>query len=782
MQFQPGMRRVALSIREFAEFRLGPGGPGEGGGSSPWRTQLGTTWHQKLRDTTAAADPTAQFEVPVKGMWIEGRWTLELQGRADQLVSRAGTLVVREIKTVSAPLPLPPEELAHLYPSYFTQLAAYVLLLGLEPERRDTPLTGELVFIDIASGLSQVVPLDTPEAFFRDQLHVLLPFFEERWCSRQRLLALQYKPPFQTLRSGQKAALDFLRQASGRSKLLALEAPTGFGKTGLLLDFALGRMREGVFTRLIYLTSKSTGQLQVLRQLESMVVGDEPLRYYQMRNRREHAIASPLHTCDNSGSCWQDMDERWGHAAISPERLFRHGTIPLETVRALGEQTGVCPYEISRAILPYAEVWLCDYNYVFAPSSQRLLADVPDFSPQQTLLIVDEAHNLPARVADAFSCAAAFDTAAPALDDLRASGAPLRVLQLWEHYCDFLEALRPTNRLDVAAEYELIDLLERLEEALAGAPLDYRTLPGPAVEQLWGIPAMRRFFENTALTRLPWCKAPGKLTLACLDAAPEIAATLRTYGGAVLASATLTPQDLYSEACGLTPTEIAWIDAHADWRTDAYDVAIDARVDTRLRQRERHYADTAQTVAAAAQTAPGPIAIFFPSYQYAEAIRAYVEATHPLLRLALQPRGVDLPGQQAFIEENLLTAHALFLVLGSGFSEGIDALGGQVTRALVIGPALPEISPEQEARLATWEHLGKAEAFRRTYIAPGMRKINQALGRLVRGPGQRAAVLLHCKRFADRAYLDLLAPEYRNARILKTDTDLAEWLSNLRGL
>jgi Rad3-related DNA helicase len=204
---------------------------------------------------------------------------------------------------------------------------------------------------------------------------------------------------------------------------------------------------------------------------------------------------------------------------------------------------------------------------------------------------------------------------------------------------------------------------------------------------------------------------------------------------------------------------------------------VDARVDTRLRARPRFYATSAETIQRFAAGQGRPIAIFFPSYDYAEAVRAYLATIDPMTRVAMQPRGATLAEQGSFIDDALLTAHAIFFVLGGSFAEGVDQLGGVVERAMIVGPALPEPNTVNEARRARLEEkLGAEEAFRRVYLAPGMLKIAQALGRLVRAPGHRAKVLLHCRRFAEPATQALLAPEYRTDRILRTDQDLAGWI------
>jgi Rad3-related DNA helicase len=231
----------------------------------------------------------------------------------------------------------------------------------------------------------------------------------------------------------------------------------------------------------------------------------------------------------------------------------------------------------------------------------------------------------------------------------------------------------------------------------------------------------------------------------------------------------------------------ALLRAHAPWRDGAYAMAFDGRVDTTFQHRSQYYETTAETIAllhAAAQLNSGepPVprcsAVFFPSYAYAESIGAELARLTPTVRVAMQPKLRDLAAQSAWVEQSLLLGEALFLVLGSSFAESIDLLGGRVSHAMIVGPALPEVNAVQRARLAevSANGLSRDEAFRRVYQVPGMTKVNQALGRLVRAPGQRARVLLHCRRFLDTSYRDLLAPEYREGCNLHSTGELQAWL------
>ena len=777
MQLSLSERKVSLSVREFAEFKLGPSYTVYTR-TGRWRAELGQSWHRQLQARAQDEYDAADFEVSITGSWLHKDWTVQLQGRIDQVVKEADTVILREIKTVNASLPSSDEELRADYRSYFNQLAAYRMLADLSPDYRNITIRAELVFIDIAEGVTQVVTMG-PEArdIFQVQLECLYSFLRHRWKARGRLRRAQFRPPFTKFRHGQEQTRKSLENLNQSGSLL-FEAPTGFGKTGIILEFALNRLRDGRFDRVIYLTGKSTGQLQVIRQLTDMLEEGGGLNYFQLRNRAEHAITSPQHTCDEKGGCLRDVEERWAQAGIAPMLLYENGTISLERIRDMGRRSGVCPFEISRAALPFAEFWVCDYNYIFSPRNSGVLFNQPGFDPGQTLLLIDEAHNLPGRASDAWSCRYTLDDALAVLAELQFAGASAQLPAAFENWIRFLESLKSIDRLDLSSEYELAETLNALIDKLLQSRLKSENFSSVAWEKLWSCLDIKNTLERPALENLLWAPADGCLNLTCLSAAPEIAATIAQFGQTVLMSATLSPTELFLESCGLDGAPTEYLESQTEWRKDAYRVAIDLRVDTRFRSRSRYYHETAKTVAVMREFSEGPVAVFFSSYRYAESVSKQLEESHPGLLLGRQPRGIDLSEQNRFIEDALEHADILLLVLGSGFAESIDLLGGRVTHAVVVGPALPEVNAEQKARMEDRSHLSQAEAFRQVYQVPAIMKINQALGRLVRAPGQHASVLLHCRRFAEPYYQPLLAPDYRTTTPIKTEEALLHWLDS----
>jgi len=771
VRIHAGERRVTLSARELAEFRLGPeSGRGFVG---QWRTALGSAWHKDLETQTAASEPNARFEVSIAGILRRRNWTIEVNGRIDQVLEQNGQTLLREVKTTSLALPMAEEDLANAYPEYLRQIAVYCLLAGLLPEY-PKPVSGELLFVSIADGVMQRLPLrEAPDAVLEGQIERIVAFCEDQSRRRESLEPTKFKPAFSEFRPEQLKLQRELDETATAATVRLLEAPTGFGKTGMALQHALERLRDGQCDRVIYLTSKSTGQHQAVRQVRAMIPKDGALRYFQLRSKRELAIETPRHDCSRAESCLEGIEDAWELAGIKPPKLFEDNETGVDELRRLGALTGVCPFEIAKSCLPYADIWVCDYNYVFSPRHSGVLQSVMGFDPAQTLLVVDEAHNLATRVADNFSFADSAHEAESLASELRGTDQPFKLIKAADEWADFLGALKEKDEHPAQVEYEALDLLTNLTEAIQQTRVDVEILSPAGREHLFNVPGWAAFLADDRFPRLLWSPRPGSLRVACLAAAAHLAATLGEYGGALLMSATLSPAKSYAARLGI---EAPMLRAGAPWRDDAYRVAVDARVNTRYRDRANHYLTTAETIQHLAQTSASPVAVFFPSYHYAETVKVYVERLDSLLRIAMQPRSVDLHGQLSFVEESLLTAHVLFFVLGSSFSESIDHLGGRVDRALVVGPALPEVNPVQKAKLRHYDHLGREGAFGEVYQLPAMTKINQALGRLVRAPGQKARVILHCQRFAEPSYLDLLAPEYAPEAELRNYADLAAWL------
>jgi DNA excision repair protein ERCC-2 len=429
-----------MSVGDLSDFSIGPIGS-VGGSGGIWRAQLGTHWHNELRAQVLSEGADADFEVAVEGEVARRGWVIALSGRIDQVVRAGGEAVLREIKTVTRALPAPEAELRADYPGYFVQAATYAALRG----RREKC---ELVFVETDTGLAQVVAVGAAdERLLDERLDRVAEFLDLRLRARERLRGLRFRPAFPVPREGQvEAAAELQGAIRGAQAAILLEAPTGFGKTGLLLECALRELREGLFDRALYVTGKSTGQIQVAATLRAMTEpgGDlgagAPVAAWHVRNKAEHCVNTVFQCVREACAYLDGAEDRWAGSGLSRFYLLDDQPRDLASIRGAGAGARICPYEITRAALTFNDVWIGDYNYVFAPGSRGLFYDRPGFDPARTLLVIDEAHNLASRVADAYSHAFSSEDARRACDALRDSGAPAGFVAKWDSWARLLEA------------------------------------------------------------------------------------------------------------------------------------------------------------------------------------------------------------------------------------------------------------------------------------------------------------------------------------------------------
>lgn len=771
MQIDFEKRRVQLSVSQLANFESAPR---SSIGGQAWRAALGHKWHGIAQQHCQTAHPDACFEYALSHTFTHANWAIELRGRIDQVIPIGKHLHIREVKTLRYPLPAPIESLMERYPHYFRQLACYQVLARNEAKWANAQLQAELYAIQIETGITQLLPLDlNPEQSFKAQLENLIRQLERRRHAQQDWINHPPSPAFQTLRTGQAELIASLQTASARQ--LIVEAPTGFGKTGIVLQYALQALHAEKFSRCVYLTAKSSGQAAVVQQLQKMTAGK--LRFTQMRSRQAHAKNCAHNNCTEAGDCDHHLLENWATHGIDATELCASGSLTLQRAQDLGARTGICPYTLSCSTLAVTPFWIGDFNYIFSPSARAPFINVPDFDPAKTLLIIDEAHNLSERVEQTLSIKVNTAEWIFLLEELKLNGFKRTCLSTFQALLNCIDAFKPCQRLSAQAQYDLLDLCEDLSRQLLEAYPRSEKLPSHLYPPLKQIEDLVDSLNQAGDAWLHWIPRSGILQANCLNSASWIQHCLQDFAQCVHLSATLSPHAAYCSQTGISHTAYQLLTARSDWRTQAYRVAIDCRVDTRFAQRSQSYAQTAHSILKWQASDPSPpFYVFFPSFDYAHAIKTNIDCIDPYFRIALQARGTQPTEQADFLSYASQQADAIFLITGSVFAEGIDTLGAAQSNVLVVSPALAEISAITKAKMQVYAAEDTALAFHEICAIPAMRKIQQALGRFVRQPGESARVLLHCQRFAETQYRTLLQDSYPAEQLLHNETQFEAWL------
>lgn len=587
--------------------------------------------------------------------------------------------------------------------------------------------------------------------------------------------------PYKSARRGQDLMLRDLDGALENGLTLLCSAPTGIGKTLAALYPALARaVTED--RRVYFVTAKNSQQILALETLQE-ILPDEP-------DHGAVQIAAREKLCPFDGK--RCSEERCSLADAVPERLDRsglldelrrHRVLSASMLRAAALDRRMCPFEVTLCVAEHARALVGDFNHVFHPRAYlRRLLDAPH---DRDFLIVDEAHNLPARAIEYYSPSLShplLEEAARACLARTESGplaAGLLLQELGQRFERAYQTLSeeresPGPHVDAADDPWFHELEERASEALA-AYTAYRVAGGQAIlpasvarRRAHGIRELDPILETLGgakdfalhsmrdSERFAILRAKDATRLRCLDPAPELSASSDAFAAAVFMSATLTPLDYYQRALGLGGPRGLLLDLPSPFpRANRFLGAVTS-VDTRFKNRSEYAATIARQIAEVIALRPGNYLAFFSSYAYRDEVVA--KLPRGAARVLLQLPGIPAETTLGLLKAGSSDTRLLCAVQGGVFSEGVDYPGEMAIGVFVVGPGLPAPSPEQELVRAYHEReLGQGFEF--AYLHPGLGRAVQAGGRAIRTETDQAFTLLMDRRFAEKRYLERL-PRY----------------------
>lgn len=588
--------------------------------------------------------------------------------------------------------------------------------------------------------------------------------------------------PYREVREGQRDLISACYRAIRRGKRLYASAPTGIGKTISTLFPAVRAMGEGACEKIFYLTAKATTATAAAEAAEHLRAAGADLRVLLLHSRER--------ICQNSLACRDLAGDGCPLSRSAPSReelaareLLALGktVVDLDDLRRIGREKKLCPYELSLRYAALADVVICDYNYLFDPkvAIHRFFSEPnPAFC-----FLIDEAHNLVERSRELYSLVLSDDTFAPYLEIFAKTPA---VDLAYRHFTQrFHEILMPLveNESDLRegvltgftsqralpegldeAFFELLSVLEGV--------ISKRELPKLQTAEL-----TRIFYELSDLARrfslyssryLSFIMRKGEcLTYRalCLDPSEILDARLSLGGSAILFSATLTPTDYYKTVLGGRP-EDDQLDLPSPFDPEHLAVAVLDKISTRYSDREASLTAVARAILTAVKAKPGNYLVFCPSFAYLEALSGAIARLAPRLPLAVQERAMSTSARAAFIarfSEDNRSALIGLAVLGGIFGEGIDLVGRRLIGSIVIGVGLPQPSPEREAICAYYEDTlesGREYA----YHYPGMNRVLQAAGRVIRREDDRGIILLIDDRYGEPLYREMIPAHWRGLK------------------
>ncbi|WP_280190464.1 helicase C-terminal domain-containing protein [Delftia sp. PS-11] len=719
--------------------------------------------------------PGYETEISLSGQY----GPLCVRGRADGFDALAGQL--EEIKTYRGQIE---GVRAHHRALHWAQARIYAHLLcearGLER------LRVALVYFNVGTSqetvLVQEEDADQLRAFFEQQCALFLDWSRGEAAHRAaRDAALQaMRFPLPDFRAGQRelaVAVYRLACAPQGGQCLMAQAPTGIGKTlGTLFPMLKAMPGQGL-DRLFFLTAKGTGQalaLQALASVNRQLAAQAPCGEPPPQLRVLGVLARDK-ACEHPGKACHGDDCPLARGffdrlpAARAAALSQPAPWDPAAVRALALAHEVCPYYLAQELVRWSDVTVADYHYFYDTSA--MLYALTQALQWKAGVLVDEAHNLLDRARrmytaelSQFALAAARKAASAAvrksLDRLQRSWSALNRAQAasYQAYDDVPGALLAAVQRAVAA----------IADANADAPMP----PGdPVLAFYWEalqFMALAEQFGSHALFDvhlLPGRSSarggpPSLLCIRNVVPAPHLAARHAAAHATVLFSGTLSPPHFYRDLLGL-PEGTYWVEAESPFQAAQLDVQVAGHISTRYRDRERSLRPIADLVAAQYARRPGNYLCFVSSFDYLQRVADCLQQHHRAVPVWRQTPAMDEAGRAAFLARFAEGGQGVgFAVLGGAFSEGVDLPGERLIGAFVATLGLPQVNPVNERmKQAMDRHFGTDKGHDYSYLYPGLRKVVQAAGRVIRSEQDRGVVFLIDDRYR-RAEVRALLPRW----------------------
>jgi len=740
----------SVSVRALAEFAFEKGDLISARRSAA-RMRDGVRGHQVLQEMLP---PSWRSEAPVsRDIPIDGR-ILRVHGRADAVCLDREIVRVQEIKTTVKD---PTTILKYDYPVHWAQGEIYAALFCMNEgvDRAEVRLT----YARLDGKKREYTEEYNAWELVERLMAYAGPFLQwigavDDWKERSKPTLESMPFPFEAYREGQRemAKAVFLAMRQGSNALI--EAPTGIGKTAASLFGALKALGRGHVTAIFYLTARTTGRRAAEDALDLMRAKGLAIRSVTITAKekvcpmeRPDCAACPL------AAGYYDRRRDALREAVAMQRL------DAESILDLAREHELCPFELSLDISESADVVICDYNYVFDP---RVRLKRYFDGKSRVGLLVDEAHNLADRARDMLSAEISGRRAAELRRELaRFEGKDSPMVRLLGELLSALDDGDAEQECSSELPEEPVQAIRRFAEIASELEPAEPDVVQFVYDAQWFVRVSRQFDPDCYRALV----LPGEryltIRLWCFDPSSHLKKALSRVGGAALFSATLAPMEHYAQMLGVDGEADSALRLESPFPRENLFVAR-MPVAVGMKDRERTLGAVVQIIHAMVLAKRGNYLACFPSYAYMTmAFRRY-RMLWPDDDVVCQESRMSESARRQFIErfqpapERSLVA---FVVLGGVFAEGVDLPDDRLSGAAIVSTGIPQVSSEREL-LSEQMDDGDGGGYDTAYVYPGIRRVLQAAGRVIRTESDRGVVLLMDMRYRQEKYCSLMPPHW----------------------
>ena len=784
-------KRLRVSVRGLVEHCLRSGDLNleSWGASSSSSSGDAIRAHQKVQSSRGE---DYRKEVSLAHFVENDDFVLEIRGRIDGVLTRETRVVIEEIKTTAGDLDARAAQPGSFgfAPTHWGQLQVYAYIYALQNDLDE--VDGRLTYYQLASGrtreLERHFTLTSLREMFDELVERYLGWAKriEDWLAHRNDTIVSTEFPFPAYRPGQREmAVQVYRAIQEQGRLL-VRAPTGIGKTQATIFPAIKALGEDRIEKIFYLTARTTGRAlaeQAVRELRRS--NGRGLRLKSVTLTAKDKICfNPEKAC-NGDEC-EFARGFYDRIDAAVEELFTQDDFCRESIETVARAHRVCPFELSLELALWADLIVCDYNYVFDPRAylRRFFAD----EGGSYAFLIDESHNLVDRAREMYSA------------ELRKRDVlAVRRLVDRDRHRALHRSLNAINRAFLGARERcdgaraeaeaperflapLKTFVHQAESFLASGAGKIRGHPVRIVHRAlldlyFDVSRFLRVAERFDERYVTCYQAVGRdvrVKLFCTDPSKELSESLDKAKSSVFFSATLTPMNYFRTALGCGEDAASYV-LPSPFPAEHLRVLVHDRIATTYKKREQTRVALSRLLTTFVEQKQGNYLLYFPSYEYMSALAQGFAAD---VETIVQRPDMDETERGAFLErfsgDNTDTLVG-FAVMGGFFGEGIDLVGERLTGAAIVGVGLPGLSPERDQIRDHFDRTA-ASGFDYAYVFPGMNRVLQAAGRVIRSASDRGTILLVDERFAQARYRSLLPAEWQPVSVA-SELELKEALT-----
>jgi len=775
---------VKISVRNLVEFILRSGDLTSGFSSSS-RALEGSKIHRRIQKAQGA---DYQPEVHLVHQVEQKGFVLEISGRADGIILGRDTkeqVIVDEIKSTTKQLEFIEEK---DNPLFWAQVKCYAYIYVQQHELKAIEI--QLTYCQLNTGEIRTFRQacsDTELAdFFADLVKRYFDWAERLrdWGKLRDDSVSHLEFPFSSYRAGQRnLAVAVYKTISARRKLYA-QAPTGTGKTIATIFPAVKAIGMGLVEKIFFLTAKT-----VTRGLAEEAFAK--LRLGGLRFKTVTLTAKEKMCFTPGAACTAEECEyaRGYFDRVSAALIDMWGTdsFTREMIEKYAYKHDICPFELSLDLSVWVDGIICDYNYVFDP--QAYLKRFFNENGGEYCLLIDEAHNLVDRAREMFSAEL---TKQPFLELKRilkdslpklakaAGGVNSSLLKIGNLCGGFGKEVDRDYWVNKEPPQEIFPVLRKfLGQAEEWLMLNERaTFKDALLEAYFAVRVFMRVVECYDERYVSHVEKIGnnvKIKLFCVDPSQLLREVLERGRSSIFFSATLTPLNYFGQILGGEEGD-GKITVESPFSRENLCLLVAENISTTYKSRNQTYDAVVECIGLTIGEKMGNYLIFLPSYQYIGEVYRRFCSQYPAVKVICQTSGMKEEERTAFlnafvpeVEETLVG----FAVMGGIFGEGIDLTGQRLVGVVVVGVGLPQVCLERDIiRDFFNEHNGRG--FEYAYMYPGMNKVLQAAGRVIRTESDKGVVLLIDERFRHTRYKKLFPQEWCGAIRVRDGREITE--------